>query len=163
VEAWKPGQRAGVGWHGGNCGYCDNCRRGEFFACQNLSLVTGLTSDGGYAEYLVARSEAVARVPDDLSAVHGAPLLCAGVTTYNALRNSNTVPGDLVAVLGLGGLGHLAVQFAAKMGYRTIAIARGADKEALARQLGATGYIDNVSQDPAAELQKLGGARTILA
>lgn len=163
VQRWMPGHRVGVGWHGGNCGYCDNCRRGEFFACQNLSLVTGLTSDGGYADYVIARTEAVAAVPDNLAPADGAPLMCAGVTTYNCLRNAGAIPGDLVAVLGLGGLGHLGVQFAAKMGYRTVAIARGADKEPLARELGAWHYIDNAAQDPAKELQKLGGAKVVLA
>jgi len=160
---WQPGQRVGVGWHGGNCGYCDACRRGDGFACQTSTLVTGITSDGGYAEYMVANTSAVARVPEGLSAVEAAPLMCAGVTTFNALRNSGARPGDLVAVLGLGGLGHLGVQFAAKSGYRTVAIARGQDKEPLARQLGAWHYIDSQSQDPAGELQKLGGAKVILA
>jgi D-arabinose 1-dehydrogenase-like Zn-dependent alcohol dehydrogenase len=163
VVAWKPGQRVGVGWHGGNCGYCDACRRGNFFACQTFSLVTGITSDGGYAEYLLARAEAVARVPDELSAVEAAPLMCAGVTTFNCLRNSGARPGEIVAVVGLGGLGHLAVQYAAKMGFRTVAIGRGDDKEKLARELGAWRYIDNAAQDPAAELVKLGGAKVILA
>ena len=135
VPQWKPGQRVGVGWHGGNCGTCDACRRGDFFACQTLTAITGITYDGGYAEYLVARAEAMARVPDELSAVEAAPLMCAGVTTFNGLRNSGARPGDLVAVLGVGGLGHLGVQFAAKAGYRTVAIARGKDKEALAREL----------------------------
>jgi D-arabinose 1-dehydrogenase-like Zn-dependent alcohol dehydrogenase len=163
VAAWKPGQRVGVGWHGGNCGYCDACRCGDFFACQTLSLVTGITSDGGYADYIIARAEAVARVPDELSAVEAAPLMCAGVTTFNCLRNSGARPGEVVAVMGLGGLGHLAVQYAAKMGFRTVGIARGSDKEQLARELGASRYIDNKTQDPAAELQKLGGAKVILA
>jgi D-arabinose 1-dehydrogenase-like Zn-dependent alcohol dehydrogenase len=163
VVAWKPGQRVGVGWHGGNCGYCDACRRGNFFACQTFSLVTGITSDGGYADYILARAEAVARVPDELSAVEAAPLMCAGVTTFNCLRNSGARPGEIVAVVGLGGLGHLGVQFAAKMGFRTVAIARGGDKETLARELGAWRYIDNTAQDPAAELVKLGGAKVILA
>ncbi len=163
VVNWKLGQRVGVGWHAGNCGYCDNCRRGDFFACQTFSLVTGITSDGGYADYMLARSEAVARVPEELSAVEAAPLMCAGVTTYNCLRNSGAISGEIVAVLGLGGLGHLGVQFAAKMGFRTVAIARGSDKESLARELGAWRFIDNKAQDPAAELQKLGGAKVILA
>jgi D-arabinose 1-dehydrogenase-like Zn-dependent alcohol dehydrogenase len=163
VAAWKPGQRVGVGWHGGNCGYCDACRRGDFFACQTFGLVTGITSDGGYADYIIARAEAVARVPDELSAVEAAPLMCAGVTTFNCLRNSGARPGEVVAVIGLGGLGHLAVQYAAKMGFRTVGIARGSDKEQLARELGAWRYIDNKTQDPAAELQKLGGAKVILA
>ncbi|HTS61798.1 MAG TPA: alcohol dehydrogenase [Candidatus Acidoferrales bacterium] len=163
VSQWKVGQRAGVGWHGGQCGYCTNCRRGEFFACQTATLVTGITSDGGYAEYMVAPAIAAAAVPDELSAVEAAPLMCAGVTTFNALRHSGAGPGELVAVLGLGGLGHLGVQYAAKMGLRTVAIARGKDKEPLARQLGAWRYIDSQSDDPAAALKKLGGARAILA
>src|SRR5881398_2009469 len=163
VPGWKPGQRVGVGWHGGQCGYCGACRRGDFFACETATRVTGITSDGGYAGYMIARAEAVALVPEELSAVEAAPLMCAGVTTFNALRNSGARPGDLVAVLGLGGLGHLGVQFAAKMGFRTVAIARGKDKEPLARQLGAMHYIDSQSADPAAELAKLGGARVVLA
>jgi alcohol dehydrogenase len=163
VPRWKAGQRVGVGWNGGFCGYCDNCRRGEFFACQTSSEVTGLTRDGGYAEYMLAPISALALVPDDLSSVDAAPLMCAGVTTFNCLRNSGARPGDLVAVVGIGGLGHLAVQFAAKMGCKTVAIARGKDEEALARQLGAHYHIDNKTQDPAAELQKLGGAKVILA
>jgi alcohol dehydrogenase len=163
VPRWKAGQRVAVGWHGGNCGYCDACRRGDFFACQSFTAITGITSDGGYAEYMIARSEALALVPDELSPVEAAPLVCAGVTTYNCLRNAGARPGDLVGVVGLGGLGHLGVQYAAKAGYRTVAIARGQDKEALARELGARHYIDNQTQDPAAELQKLGGAKVILA
>ena len=163
VPRWQAGQRVGVGWNGGFCGYCDNCRRGEFFACQTSSEVTGLTRDGGYAEYMLAPISALALVPDDLSSVDAAPLMCAGVTTFNCLRNSGARPGDLVAVVGIGGLGHLAVQFAAKMGCKTVAIARGKDEEPLARQLGAHYHIDNKTQDPAAELQKLGGAKVILA
>ena len=163
VAGWTPGQRVGVGWHGGNCGYCDACRRGDFFACQTFTAITGITDDGGYAEYMIARAEAVAMVPSELSAAEAAPLMCAGVTTFNCLRNSGARPGELVAVLGLGGLGHLGVQFAARAGFRTVAIARGKDKESLARELGAHHYIDSQSQDPAAELQKLGGARVILA
>jgi D-arabinose 1-dehydrogenase-like Zn-dependent alcohol dehydrogenase len=163
VRGWKPGQRVGVGWHGGACGYCDNCRRGDGFACQTATRVTGVTQDGGYAEYMIADASALAKVPKALSAVEAAPLMCAGVTTFNALRHAGAGPGELVAVLGLGGLGHLGVQFAAKMGYRTVGIARGRDKEPLARQLGASEYIDTQSQDPAAELQKLGGAKVILA
>lgn len=163
VTQWKPGQRAGAGWHGGNCGYCDACRRGDFFGCQTFTAITGITSDGGYADYMIARAEAVARVPKELSSADAAPLMCAGVTTYNCLRNSKARPGELVAVLGLGGLGHLAVQFAAKSGYKTVAIARGADKEALARELGAKHYIDSQAQDPAVELRKLGGAKVVLA
>lgn len=163
VSGWAEGQRAGVGWNGGYCGHCDCCRRGEFFACQTATYITGITSDGGYADYLIARAEAVAHVPAGLSAADAAPLMCAGVTTYNALRNIGARPGDVVAVLGLGGLGHLGVQYAAKMGFKTVAIARGQDKGTLAGTLGAWKYIDSKSQDPAAELQKLGGAKAILA
>jgi D-arabinose 1-dehydrogenase-like Zn-dependent alcohol dehydrogenase len=163
VPAWKPGDRVGVGWHGGNCGYCDACRHGNGFACQTATKVTGLTSDGGYAEYMVAPAEAMARVPDGLSPVEAGPLMCAGVTTFNALRNSGARAGDVVAIHGLGGLGHLAVQFAAKMGFRTVGIARGKDKGPLARELGASHYIDSQAADPAAELQKMGGAKVIIA
>jgi D-arabinose 1-dehydrogenase-like Zn-dependent alcohol dehydrogenase len=163
VAGWKPGQRVGVGWHGGNCGYCDNCRRGDFFACQINLLTTGISFDGGYAEYVVAPAEALAAVPNDVSAIDGAPLMCAGVTTFNALRNSGARPGDLVAVLGIGGLGHLGVQFAANMGFQTVAIARGKDKEAFARKLGAFHYIDSQASDPAAELTKVGGAKVVIA
>jgi len=163
VAAWAPGQRVGVGWHGGQCGYCSSCRRGDFFACETATRITGITADGGYAEYMIARAEAVARVPEELSAVEAAPLMCAGVTTFNALRNSGARPGDLVAVLGLGGLGHLGVQFAARMGFRTVAIARGKDKEPLARELGAWRYVDSQGGDPAGALRELGGARVILA
>jgi D-arabinose 1-dehydrogenase-like Zn-dependent alcohol dehydrogenase len=162
VVGWSPGQRVGVGWHGGYCGHCDPCRRGEFFACVT-GQVTGLTFDGGYAEYMTAPASAVARMPAELSPVEAAPLMCAGITTFNALRNSGARPGEVVAVLGLGGLGHLGTQYAAKMGFHTVAIARGKDKEPLARQLGASVYIDSQSQDGAAELQKLGGAKVILA
>ena len=163
VHRWTPGQRVGVGWHGGNCGYCDACRRGDFFACQTLTAITGVTYDGGYSEYMLARAEAVAAVPEELAPADAAPLMCAGVTTFNCLRNSGARPGELVAVLGLGGLGHLAVQYAAKAGFRTVAIARGKDKQALALQLGAREYIDSQAQDPAAELLKLGGAKVVLA
>src|SRR4029453_18851230 len=156
---WQPGQRVGVGWHAWHCGYCDNCRRGDFFACQTGAQVTGVSLDGGYAHYLVPPAPALARVPAQLPAPDAAPLMCAGVTTFNALRNSGARPGDLVAVLGLGGLGHLGVQYAARMGFRTVAIARGKDKEPLARQLGASHYIDSQSADPAAELAKLGGPK----
>jgi D-arabinose 1-dehydrogenase-like Zn-dependent alcohol dehydrogenase len=162
VTGFAAGQRVGVGWHGGYCGHCDHCRRGEFFACVT-GQVTGLTFDGGYAEYLVAPASAVARMPAELPPVDAAPLMCAGITTFNALRNSGARPGEVVAVLGLGGLGHLGVQYAAKMGFRTVAIARGPDKGPLARQLGAAVYIDNQAQDPAAELLRLGGAKVILA
>jgi len=163
VAGWTAGERAGLGWNGGYCGYCDNCRRGNFFACLTATYITGITSDGGYADYTIARAEALARVPEELSAVEAAPLMCAGITTFNCLRNSGARPGDLVAVLGLGGLGHLGVQFASKMGFKTVAIARGPDKELLAKSLGAWRYIDSRAQDPAAELQKLGGAKVILA
>jgi D-arabinose 1-dehydrogenase-like Zn-dependent alcohol dehydrogenase len=162
VPGWQSGQHVGVGWNGGYCGYCDHCRRGDFFACVR-GQTTGVTYDGGYGEYMVAPASAVALMPAELPAVEAAPLMCAGLTTFNALRNSGARPGDLVAVLGLGGLGHLGVQYAAKMGFHTVGIARGKDKESLARQLGASIYIDSQAQDPAAELQKLGGAKVILA
>jgi D-arabinose 1-dehydrogenase-like Zn-dependent alcohol dehydrogenase len=162
VVGWTEGQRVGVGWHGGYCGHCEPCRRGDFFACE-WGQVTGITYDGGYADYVVAHSSALALIPEELSAIEAGPLVCAGVTTFNSLRNSGARPGDVVAVLGLGGLGHLGVQFAAKMGFKTIAIARGSDKEPLARQLGAHGYIDSQSQDVSAELVKLGGAKVVLA
>src|SRR5947199_475389 len=162
VAGWKPGERVGVGWNGGYCGYCDHCRRGEFFACVR-GETTGVTYDGGYSEYMIAPASAVALMPAGLSPVEAAPLMCAGLTTFNALRNSGAQPGDVVAVLGLGGLGHLGVQYAAKMGFHTVGIARGKDKEPLARQLGASAYIDSQAQDPAAELNKLGGAKVILA
>jgi D-arabinose 1-dehydrogenase-like Zn-dependent alcohol dehydrogenase len=160
---WAAGQRVGVGWHAWHCGFCDTCRRGDWFACQTGIKVTGISFDGGYADYIVAPATALALVPADLSAVEAAPLMCAGLTTFNALRNSGARPGDLVAILGIGGLGHLGVQYAAKMGFRTAAIARGAEKETLARRLGAAYYIDSQSTDPAAELTKLGGAQAILA
>jgi len=162
VIGWTPGDRVGVGWNGGYCGHCDNCRRGDFFACQTSSQVTGITYDGGYADYMIAPAEAMARVPKGLSDVEAAPLMCAGLTTFNALRNSGARAGDLVAVLGIGGLGHLGVQFAVKMGFKTVAIARGKDKEPLARQLGAWHYIDSQAQDPAAELARLGGYCNVL-
>jgi len=163
VTQWQPGQRVGVGWHGGHCGHCDACRNGDFFGCTVALQITGINFDGGYADYLVAPAIALARVPDDLSPVEAAPLMCAGITTYNALRNTGARPGDLVAVLGLGGLGHLGVQYAVKMGFKTVGIARGQDKGPLAHKLGAHHYIDSQTQDPSAELQKLGGARVILA
>ena len=162
AAGWEPGQRVGVGWNGGYCGYCDPCRRGEFFACIR-GQTTGISFDGGYAEYMIAPASAVARMPDDLPPAEAAPLMCAGLTTFNALRNSGARPGDVVAVLGLGGLGHLAVQYAAKMGFQTVGIARGKDKEPLARKLGASIYIDSQAQDPAAALLELGGAKVILA
>ncbi len=163
VAGWKTGERVGVGWHGGHCGHCDACRRGDFLLCQVAPLTPGVSYDGGHADYMVAPAVALARIPEGLSAADAAPLMCAGVTTYNSLRHAGARPGDVVAVLGIGGLGHLGVQFAAKAGYRTVAIARGKDKEPLARQLGAHHYIDSESQDPAAELTRLGGARVILA
>lgn len=163
VTGWTQGQRVGIGWHGGHCGYCDSCRRGDFVTCQIAPQVTGISYDGGYAEYLIAPAKALALIPEGLLAVDAAPLMCAGVTTFNSLRNSGARPGDLVAVLGVGGLGHLAIQYAAKMGFNTVAIARGEDKEPLARKLGASHYIDSRAQDPAAALLKLGGARVILA
>jgi D-arabinose 1-dehydrogenase-like Zn-dependent alcohol dehydrogenase len=162
VLGWQPGQKVGVGWNGGYCGYCDHCRRGEFFACVR-GPITGVTYDGGYGEYMITPASAVALMPADLPPAEAAPLMCAGLTTFNALRNSGARPGDVVAVLGLGGLGHLGVQYAAKMGFHTVGIARGKDKEPLSRQLGASVYIDSQSQDPAAELLKLGGAKVILA
>src|SRR6202789_1060650 len=160
---WTLGERVGVGWNGGYCGYCDSCRRGNFFACETSTLVTGVTRDGGYAEYMVAPTTAVAVVPEALTSEEAAPLMCAGVTTFNCLRNSGARPGDVVAGIGLGGLGHLGIQYAAKSGFNTVAVGRGQDKEALARELGASHYVDNAAQDPAAELQKLGGAKVILA
>jgi D-arabinose 1-dehydrogenase-like Zn-dependent alcohol dehydrogenase len=163
VPRWTVGQRVGVGWNGGYCGYCDSCRTGNFFACETSTQVTGVTRDGGYADYMIAPSSALALVPEQLSAEEAAPLMCAGVTSFNCLRNSGARPGDVVAVIGLGGLGHLGIQFAAKSGFNTVALGRGKDKEALARKLGASHYIDTAAQDPAAELLKLGGAKVILA
>jgi D-arabinose 1-dehydrogenase-like Zn-dependent alcohol dehydrogenase len=162
VPDWKPGQRVGVGWHGGHCGHCHSCRRGDFITCAN-GQIPGVSYDGGYADYMIAPFEALASVPDELAAEDAAPLLCAGITTFNALRNSGARPGDLVAVLGIGGLGHLAVQFAAKMGCRTVAIARGTEKAALARKLGAHHYVDSTAEDAAGALNTLGGARVVLA
>jgi D-arabinose 1-dehydrogenase-like Zn-dependent alcohol dehydrogenase len=163
IAGWRDGQRVGVGWHGGHCGACDSCRRGDFVTCRVAPQVPGIAYDGGYADYMIAPAGALARIPDELSAAEAGPLLCAGITTFNALRNSGARPGDLVAVLGIGGLGHLAVQFAAKMGFETVAIGRGRDDEALARQLGARHYINSREHDAAAELVKLGGARVVLA
>ena len=163
VPRWTLGERVGVGWNGGYCGYCDSCRRGNFFACETSTDVTGVTRDGGYAEYMLAPFSALAMVPEELSAEEAAPLMCAGVTTFNCLRNSGARPGDVVAVIGLGGLGHLGIQFAARSGFNTVAIGRGKDKEALAKKLGASHYIDSGVQDPSAELLKLGGAKVILA
>jgi D-arabinose 1-dehydrogenase-like Zn-dependent alcohol dehydrogenase len=162
ITNWEPGQRVGVGWHGGHDFTCNACRRGDFINCQN-EQITGISYDGGYQEYMIAPAEAVAAIPDDLSAADAAPLLCAGITVFNALRNSGARAGDLVAVQGIGGLGHLGVQYARQMGFHTFAIGRGKDKEALARKLGAFHYVDTATGDPAAELQKFGGARVILA
>jgi D-arabinose 1-dehydrogenase-like Zn-dependent alcohol dehydrogenase len=163
VEGWKIGDRAGVGWFGGSCGYCARCRRAEAFACENVWAATGITRDGGYATHMLADRSAVAHVPDDLDDVESAPLLCAGVTTFNALRHAGAAAGDLVAIVGVGGLGHLAVQFAARQGYRTVAVDRGSAKEKLIRSLGAHHYIDSTVSDPAAALQGMGGAKAILA
>ena len=162
VTSWKPGQRVGVGWHGGHDFTCAFCRRGDFINCQN-EKITGISHDGGYQEYMVVPAEAVAAIPDDLPAAEAAPLLCAGITVFNALRNSGARAGDLVAVQGIGGLGHLGIQYARQMGFRTFAIGRGKDKEALARKLGANHYVDTTAGDPAQQLQKFGGARIILA
>jgi len=162
VTAWKAGDRVGVGWHGGHCFQCNACRKGLFINCEKAQ-VTGLSFDGGYAEYAVVPYQAAARIPDSLDAAEAGPLLCAGVTTYNALRNSGARAGDTVAVQGIGGLGHLAIQYAARMGFRTVAISRGADKEALARELGAHEYLDTQKVDAAEGLQRLGGADLVLA
>lgn len=162
VTQWKNGQRVGVGWHGGHDFTCDACRRGDFVLCEN-EKITGVSYDGGYQEYMVVPAEAVAAMPDDLPADEAAPLLCAGITVFNALRNSGARAGDLVAVQGIGGLGHLGVQYARQMGFHTVAIGRGADKQPLAKKLGAHEYIDTDAGSPAAALQKLGGARLVLA
>jgi len=162
VSNWKPGQRVGIGWHGGHDFTCNACRRGDFINCRN-EKITGISFDGGYQEYMVAPAEAVAAIPDELPAAEAAPLLCAGITVFNALRHSGATAGDLVAVQGIGGLGHLGIQYARQMGFRTFAIGRGKDKEALARKLGANHYVDTAAGDPAAELQKAGGAHVILA
>lgn len=162
VTAWKPGDRVGVGWHGGHCFVCDPCRRGDFINCEK-ARITGITLDGGYAEYAVVPFEAAARIPDGLDAAEAGPLLCAGITTYNSLRNSGARPGDTVAVQGIGGLGHLAIQYSARMGFRTVALSHGSDKEALARELGAHDYIDTQKVDAAEGLRKLGGADLVLA
>lgn len=162
VTNWKPGQRVGVGWHGGHDFTCNACRRGDFMNCQN-EKITAISHDGGYQEYMVTPAEAVAAIPGDLPAAEAAPLLCAGITVFNALRNSGARAGDLVAVQGIGGLGHLGIQYARQMGFRTVAIGRGKDKEGLARKLGAAHYVDTATGDPVAELQKFGGARVILA
>jgi D-arabinose 1-dehydrogenase-like Zn-dependent alcohol dehydrogenase len=162
VSEWKEGQRVGVGWHGGHDGTCLSCRRGDFRNCQKLKIA-GISYDGGYQQYMVAPVEALTAIPGSLSDVEAAPLLCAGITTYNALRHSGALPGDLVAVLGIGGLGHLGIQFANKFGYKVAAIGRGSENAALAKKLGASVYIDNKVTNAAEELQKLGGAQVILA
>ena len=161
VTEWKKGQRIGVGWHGGHDGTCLYCRRGDFRNCRNLKI-PGISYDGGYEQYMVAPVEALTTMPEGLSEVEAAPLLCAGITTYNALRHSGALPGDVVAVLGIGGLGHLAIQFANKFGYKVAAVGRGSESAALAKKLGASVYIDNKVANPAEELQKMGGAQVIL-
>ena len=162
VTQWKVAQRVGVGWHGGHCFVCDACRRGDFVLCQN-EKITGINHDGGYGEYMLSPAEAVAAIPDDLPAADAGPLLCAGITVFNALRNSGARAGDMVAIQGIGGLGHLGVQYANQMGFNTVAVGRGADKAPLAKKLGATHYVDTAAGDVADQLQKLGGARVILA
>lgn len=162
VSAWQKGQRVGVGWHGGRDNTCRECRRGDFRNCRNLKI-PGISYDGGYQQYMVAPVEALAAIPETLSDVEAAPLLCAGITTYNALRHSGALPGDLVAVQGIGGLGHLGIQFASKFGYKVAAIGRGPENAALAKKLGASLYIDSQSTNAVEALQKLGGARVILA
>ncbi|MGD1057976.1 MAG: alcohol dehydrogenase [Solirubrobacteraceae bacterium] len=162
VKGWEVGQRVGVGWFGGNCGYCRQCRRGDLINCAQMDI-PGITIDGGYADYVLVKANAMASIPKDLADEDAAPLLCAGITTYNALRHSGAHAGDLVAILGVGGLGHLGVQFAAKLGFDTVAIARGTAKQELALEFGARHYIDSTAQDPAAELSKLGGAKVILS
>ncbi len=162
VTTWKKGQRVGVGWHGGHDGTCRECRRGDFRNCKNQKI-SGISYDGGYQQYMIAPIEALAAIPDTLSDVEAAPLLCAGITTYNALRHSGALPGDLVAVQGIGGLGHLGIQFAHKFGYNVVAIGRGGETAALAKKLGANTYIDSAATNAAEALQKLGGARVILA
>lgn len=161
VRPWSVGQRVGVGWHGGHDFVCTACRRGDFINCQHAQI-TGISYDGGYAQYMVAPQEGLALVPEELSTAEAAPLMCAGVTTFNALRHSVARPGDLVAVQGLGGLGHLGVQFAQRLGFRTVAVSRGTNKEELARQLGADEYINTETTDPAQELLRRGGARVVL-
>jgi D-arabinose 1-dehydrogenase-like Zn-dependent alcohol dehydrogenase len=162
VKDWKKGERVGVGWHGGQDGTCPACRRGDFVNCAN-AMVCGISFDGGYQEFMVAPVEALARMPETLAAAEAAPLMCAGVTTFNSLRHSGALPSDLVAIQGIGGLGHLGIQFAKKFGYRVAAVGRGSDNAALSKKLGADAYIDSATTDPAAELQRLGGASVILA
>jgi D-arabinose 1-dehydrogenase-like Zn-dependent alcohol dehydrogenase len=162
VTEWEPKQRVAVGWHGGHCSNCESCRRGDFVTCKYLQ-VPGISYDGGYADYVNVPVQALALIPEQLSAVEAAPLMCAGITTYNALRNSGARPDEVVAIIGIGGLGHLGIQFAAKMGFNTIAIGRSKDKEEeLAKKLGAKQYIDNRSQNAVEELNKHGGAKVIL-
>jgi D-arabinose 1-dehydrogenase-like Zn-dependent alcohol dehydrogenase len=161
VTEWKKGDRVGVGWHGGHCFVCERCRRGDFVTCQR-EAITGLTRDGGYAQYMIARHEAVALIPEGLDAANAGPLLCAGITTYNSLRHIGAKTGDLVAVQGIGGLGHLGIQYAAKSGYRVVGIGRGPENAALAKKLGAFAYIDSKATKAAEELKKLGGAKVIL-
>lgn len=162
VDNWKVGQRVGLGWYAGHCGKCEACRRGDFILCHN-SPIPGLSFDGGYQEYLIASAQGLAAVPESLDSVEAAPLLCAGITVFNAIRNSGARAGDTVAILGIGGLGHLGIQYAAKMGYRVVALARGAEKAVFAKKLGAHHYIDTTKENPAEALQKLGGAKTILS
>jgi D-arabinose 1-dehydrogenase-like Zn-dependent alcohol dehydrogenase len=162
VSQWQHGQRVGVGWHGGHDGTCRECRRGDFRNCRNQQIA-GISYDGGYQEYMVAPAEALVSIPESIGDVDAAPLLCAGITTYNALRHAGALPGDLVAVQGIGGLGHLGIQFASKFGYRVVAVGRGPDNEPLAKKLGASLYIDSKAGNAAEKLQKLGGARVILA
>jgi D-arabinose 1-dehydrogenase-like Zn-dependent alcohol dehydrogenase len=162
TEPWKVGERVGIGWHGGHCGWCEACRRGDFITCANLRI-PGISYDGGYAEFVIAPKETLARIPQELTPEDAAPLMCAGVTTFNALRHSGAGPGDVVAIQGIGGLGHLGIQFANKCGFETVAIGRGGDKKGLALKLGAQTYIDTASQDVTKELLALGGARVILA
>jgi D-arabinose 1-dehydrogenase-like Zn-dependent alcohol dehydrogenase len=162
VRRWTIGQRVGVGWHGGHCFHCDACRRGHFILCQN-GKITGITHDGGYAEFMISPAEAVAAMPEELTAEEAAPLLCAGITVFNSLRNSGARAGDVVAVQGVGGLGHLGIQYAQRMGFVTVALNRGTDKQALASKLGAHHYIDTSAASPAEALQRLGGARVALA
>lgn len=159
---WKVGQRVGIGWHGGHCRICLSCRRGDFMTCSQIQI-PGISYDGGYQEYLIAPIEALALIPDDISPVEAGPLMCAGITTFNALRNSGAIAGETVAILGIGGLGHLAIQFAVKMGFRTVAIARGKEKQPLSKKLGAHHYIDSQSQNVSDQLKKLGGAKVILS
>jgi len=163
VDGWTPGTRVGVGWSSGACGYCLHCRHGDAFACLNFQGATGVSRDGGYATHMLAHASALARVPAELDSVASAPLLCAGITTFNALRHCGARAGELVAIHGVGGLGHLGIQFAARLGFRVVAVSRGSDKEELARSLGAHEYVDTERGDPAAALRSLGGARAILA